>query len=85
VVGVHAPGTRRKVEHDEMMGIRIIRMGDTDYTGGDTDYKDGDTDYTDAYYPDVVSGRSAPPTDRCRMKPPPPAAHGADVCVEGAP
>jgi hypothetical protein len=36
-------------------------------------------------HPDVLSGRSAPPTGGCRMKPPPPAAYGADGCVQGAP
>jgi hypothetical protein len=36
-------------------------------------------------HPDVLSGRSAPPTGICRMKPPPPAAYGADGSVEGAP
>jgi hypothetical protein len=36
-------------------------------------------------HPDVLSGRSAPTTGRCRMKPPPPAAYGAGGCVEGAP
>jgi hypothetical protein len=36
-------------------------------------------------HPDVLSGRSAPTTGSCRMKPPPPAAYGADGCVEGVP
>jgi hypothetical protein len=37
-------------------------------------------------HPDVLSGRSAPPIGRCRMKTPPPAVfYTVDGCVEGAP
>jgi hypothetical protein len=33
----------------------------------------------------VVTIAERASTGRCRMKPPPPAAYGADGCVEGAP